>query len=1273
MINLGTLLNEWRIAVDSEARNSSKSKLLLVMAGYYLPALDSVSYPIDSMQRNLDWSHCSKCFVRSSSFLAFFRCLNHLRYCSAAAVRILVCPLPSKVEQSPKTHCLRWNSLSRIPIETPPPPLESSLEDDLSRAKITAIRRRTRRHAPIRDSARRHATRPTRLDHSCDATFIKGRKLWFYVTGEMKKPVKGSSKDENAFRIRLIEWDSNNHQILTWLRNTSIPSISNLLGNFDDARIAWDMLAKRYSSSHGTQGYQLSIEQYQIRQDPGQSINDFFARFQFIWDQLDLSDPPWDTPNDAMKYATRRDQMRLYQFLMALHEDYEPVRGQLLHQLPTPSLDAALNDLVREETRLQTLQAQNKLNVLATTSPLAPLQQSDSDQSSPNTRRSDRKSNKFCRYCKKHGHTIETCFRRNRSTAAVTHGDTDQTPTATVAPAHSRSAITLTIDQLEDIIAQAFVRVGNASSSSALSVLPGKFSSWLLDSACCNHMTPYPSFFSHTSSAHHAPTIHTANGSTMLVRSIGTVSTSKLSISDVFHDPRTGQELGTSRRIGCLFEISSLRLPATGVSAATSSSPSLSLWHSRLGHASSSRAPLSKMEEHKENFDTSLTQFVLSSYLPKFLYPFGEKLSSLLPMPSIVFQVQPFLIRLLMSAFLDLHPTINISDPLDSACFVLLQPHEHNKLEPRSRLCCFLGYGETQKGYRCYDPIAHRLRISRHVVFWEHRLFTEVSQFRPSFSLSSLSDLFPEVSPPSLESFPLSPEVSTSIPQTESSDHSSGSSSQETPHSSPESPAPAPSEDPAPATTLRRSSRAAMTEELDALSRTRTWDLVDLPPEKSVVGCKWVFKIKTRSNGSIERYKTRLVAKGFTQEYGIDYEETFAPVARLSSVRTLLAVAASRQWKLFQMDVKNAFLNGDLSEEAPRAWFAKFSSTVSRLGFSISSYDSALFLRRTGKGTILLLLYVDDIIITGDDLSGIQELKAFLSQNFEMKDLGHLSYFLGLEITSSDDGFYLTQAKYTSDLLSRAGLTDHKILDTPIEFNARLTPSSGELLPDPTLYWQLVGSLIYLTVTRPDISYAVHQVSQFMSAPRSTHYAAVLRILRYLKGTLFHGLHFSAQSPLTLRAYSDADWAGDLIDRRSTTGYCFLLGSSLISWRSKKHSVVARSSTEAEYRALADTTFELLWLRWLLQDLGVFTSSATPICCDNRSTIQIARNDVFHERTKHIEIDCHLVRHHLLQGSLQLISVSSHDQLADIFTKSHPTGRFRDLVSKLQLVSHPPP
>ena len=283
-------------------------------------------------------------------------------------------------------------------------------------------------------------------------------------------------------------------------------------------------------------------------------------------------------------------------------------------------------------------------------------------------------------------------------------------------------------------------------------------------------------------------------------------------------------------------------------------------------------------------------------------------------------------------------------------------------------------------------------------------------------------------------------------------------------------------------------------------------------------------------------------------------------------------------------------------KQAPRAWFAKFSSTIFRLGYTASPYDAALFLRRTDKGTILLLLYVDDMIITGDDLSGIQELKDFLSQQFEMKDLGHLSYFLGLEITHSTDGLYVTQAKYASDLLSRAGLTDSKTVDTPVELNAHLTPSGGKPLSNPSLYRRLVGSLVYLTVTRPDISYAVHQVSQYLSAPRSTHYAAVLRILRYLKGTLFHGLFYSAQSPLVLRAFSDADWAGDPTDRRSTTGYCFLLGSSLISWRSKKQTFVARSSTEAEYRALADTTSELLWLRWLLKDLGVSTSSATPLC-----------------------------------------------------------------------------
>jgi hypothetical protein len=194
-----------------------------------------------------------------------------------------------------------------------------------------------------------------------------------------------------------------------------------------------------------------------------------------------------------------------------------------------------------------------------------------------------------------------------------------------------------------------------------------------------------------------------------------------------------------------------------------------------------------------------------------------------------------------------------------------------------------------------------------------------------------------------------------------------------------------------------------------------------------------------------------------------------------------------------------------------------------------------------------------------------------------------------------------------------------------------------------------------------------------MTTPRSVHYAVVLRILRYVKGTLFHGLHFSSHSSLDLCVYSDADWAGDPTDRRSTTSYCFLLGDSLISWCSKKQSVVARFSTEAEYHALADTTSELLWLRWLLHDIEVSQTSNSPIFCDNRSAIHIVHNDVFHERTKHIEIDCHFVRHHLLQGTLRLCPIASADQLADVFTKAQSPGWFRDLVFKLKLASTSPP
>ncbi|XP_028102694.1 uncharacterized protein LOC114301935 [Camellia sinensis] len=327
----------------------------------------------------------------------------------------------------------------------------------------------------------------------------------------------------------------------------------------------------------------------------------------------------------------------------------------------------------------------------------------------------------------------------------------------------------------------------------------------------------------------------------------------------------------------------------------------------------------------------------------------------------------------------------------------------------------------------------------------------------------------------------------------------------------------------------------------------------------------------------------------------------------MTTVRTLIFVAAAHQWSLFQLDVKNAFLNGHLAEEvymrpppglshprgvvcrlccalyglkqSPRAWYERFHSVALQLGFRSSHHDCALFVRRTSIGLVLLLLYVDDMIITGFDSSTIEEVKHQLFQEFEMKDLGSLQYFLGIEVATSPTEYFLSQTKYIHDILSRVNLTNDKIIDTPIELHAKFSASDGIPLEDPTLYRELVGCLVYLTVTRPDISYAVYILSQFVSATRSTHWAALLRTLRYLRGTLLQCLLLSASSDLTLRAYVDADWAGDVSERKSTSGLCVFLRDSLISWKCKKKSVVARSAAEAEYRAMAHATSEIVWLR----------------------------------------------------------------------------------------------
>jgi hypothetical protein len=390
----------------------------------------------------------------------------------------------------------------------------------------------------------------------------------------------------------------------------------------------------------------------------------------------------------------------------------------------------------------------------------------------------------------------------------------------------------------------------------------------------------------------------------------------------------------------------------------------------------------------------------------------------------------------------------------------------------------------------------------------------------------------------------------------------------------------------------------------------------------NVIGCRWIFKTKLHSDGSLDRLKARLVAKGYNQREGVDFLETFSPVIRPATIRTVLTLATVKGWSLRQLDVKNAFLHGYLDtavfmdqppgfadstlphhvcklqralyglKQAPRAWFDRFSTFLIDYGFLCSSVDSSLFMFNTGKHTLILLVYVDDIILTGSCSTLLAAFVSQLSTQFSIKDLGPLNYFLGVQVQRFSGGIFLSQSKYMSDLLHHTTMLDCKPVATPMASKQPCVADPDSPYKDVIEYRQIVGTLQYLTLTRPDLSYAVNSVCQYMHAPTNAHYQMVKRILRYVKGTLSLGVRILRESSLDLYAFSDADWASCPTKRRSTTGFCTFLGSNCISWSAKKQPTVSRSSTKAEYRAMASTAAELTWISFILRDIGV--SQAQP-------------------------------------------------------------------------------
>ncbi|WVZ81025.1 hypothetical protein U9M48_028452, partial [Paspalum notatum var. saurae] len=465
-----------------------------------------------------------------------------------------------------------------------------------------------------------------------------------------------------------------------------------------------------------------------------------------------------------------------------------------------------------------------------------------------------------------------------------------------------------------------------------------------------------------------------------------------------------------------------------------------------------------------------------------------------------------------------------------------------------------------------------------------------------------------------------------------------------------------------------------MHEKLENFERNHVRDLVEPPPNRRPIGTKWVFKNKRGEDGMVVRNKARLVAQGFCHKEGIDYEETFAPVARLEAIRILLAFAASKGFKLQQMDVKSVFLNGFIEEEvyvrqppgfesarfldrvyklrkalyglkqAPRAWYARLKS------FCSSLVDKTLFLLSRGGDTLIVQIYVDDIIFGGSSHALVSSFAEQMSREFEMSPMGELQFFLRLQIKQSLEGTFVHQAKYTRDILKKFNMGDSKPMTTPMSTNTVLDADEDGEAVDQKEFRGMIGSLLYLTATRLDIQFAVCICARYQASPRTSHRQAVKRIFRYLKFTPELGLWYSSGSSLSLKGFSDADHAGCRIDRMSTSSTCQLLGTSLVSWSSRKQASVALSTTEAEYVATASCCSQLLWMKATLSDFGL-NFGRIPLLVDSTSAISVAKNPILHSRTKHIDVRFHFLRDHYEKGEIDLIHVVSANQLVDIFIK----------------------
>jgi hypothetical protein len=476
----------------------------------------------------------------------------------------------------------------------------------------------------------------------------------------------------------------------------------------------------------------------------------------------------------------------------------------------------------------------------------------------------------------------------------------------------------------------------------------------------------------------------------------------------------------------------------------------------------------------------------------------------------------------------------------------------------------------------------------------------------------------------------------------------------------------------------------AMEEEYQSLEQNQTWNLVPLPANKNLIKGRWVYAYKYNDQGDIIKHKARWVAKGFEQQYGQDYEQTFAAVIKPMSYKLLFAVAAVNNWEIEQMDVKTAFLHGKLEEEvfleqphgyqkgttvcklnkalyglkqSPRVWYNTLKEFLCQIGFKVSTSDQAMFFQTD----IIITAYVDDLLLFGKHMSLINTVKSQLKKRFEMKDIGPACYFLGMQIVRDRKlhTIKLSQSSYLTKALEHFAMQDCKPVQVPLAPGKILEKSTSTSPPDATRKYQsIIGTLMYaMTGTRPDLAFAVSKLSQFASNPNTEHWTSLKRILRYVQGTLQVGLLYQGDQ-LDCRGYTDSDWAGDQTSRKSTGGYVFTMAGAPISWCSKRQNTIALSSCEAEYMAMTQAAKEAIWLLRLVHEIGLPQTQIT-LYCDNQGAIALAHNPEHHVRTKHIDIAHHYIRDVVKNNIIKLVYIATEEQVADGLTKALCKEKFQ--------------